>query len=48
MTIPSSYKKIVLNNAPSKEVNLKYGEELSTFRIEETTFDKNSVKRDGY
>ncbi len=44
MTIPSSYKKIVLNNAPSKEVNLKYGEELSTFRIEETTFDKNSVK----
>ena len=44
MTIPSSYKKIVLNNAPSKEVNLKYGEESSTFRIERTTFDENSVK----
>ena len=26
MTIPSSYKEIVLNNAPSKEVNLKDGE----------------------
>ncbi|CUM56375.1 unnamed protein product [Debaryomyces tyrocola] len=44
MNIPSRYKKIVLNDAPSKEVNLKYGEDSSTFRIEETTLDENSVK----
>ena len=44
MTIPQTYKKIVLNSAPSKEVNLKYGEESSTFRLEETSLDKNSVK----
>ena len=44
MSIPSNYKQIVLNNAPSKEVNLKYGEESSTFRIEQASFDENSVK----
>ncbi|KRZ98267.1 uncharacterized protein AC631_05973, partial [Debaryomyces fabryi] len=44
MSIPSSYNRIVLNKAPIKEVNFNYGEESSTFRIEEVSFDENSVK----
>lgn len=44
MSLPTSYKRIVLNKAPVKEVNVKFGEESSTFRLEEANLSEDSIK----